>query len=36
VTAMLRKLGAKNRTQAVLIANKASFASILRDKPKGD
>lgn len=36
VTALLRKLGAKNRTQAVLIANKASFAAILRDRPKRD
>ena len=29
VTAILRKLGAQSRTQAVLIAGKASFASIL-------
>ncbi len=31
VTAILRKLGAQSRTQAVHIANSASFASILRD-----
>ncbi len=32
ITAILRKLGAHSRTQAVLIAGKASFASILRDE----
>ncbi len=31
ITAILRKLGARSRTQAVLIANKASFAGILRE-----
>ncbi|WP_439561707.1 response regulator [Roseinatronobacter sp.] len=31
VTAILRKMGAQSRTQAVRIANSASFASILRD-----
>ncbi|MDD7970004.1 response regulator [Roseinatronobacter alkalisoli] len=31
VTAILRKLGAQSRTQAVHIASSASFASILRD-----
>lgn len=36
VTAMLRKLGAKNRTHAVLIANKATFSSVLRDRHKRD
>ncbi|MER2509896.1 response regulator transcription factor [Amaricoccus sp.] len=36
ITAILRKLGAQSRTQAVLVANKASFASILRQEPKGD
>ena len=34
ITAILRKLGAQSRTQAVLVANKASFASILRSDPK--
>ena len=34
VTAILRKLGAQSRTQAVRIANSASFAEILRDKEK--
>lgn len=34
VTAILRKLGAQSRTQAVRIANSASFAEILRDKDK--
>ncbi len=32
VTAILRKLGAQSRTQAVRIANSASFAQILRDR----
>ena len=32
VTAILRKLGAQSRTQAVRIANSASFAEILRGK----
>lgn len=32
VTAILRKLGAQSRTQAVRIANSASFAAILRDR----
>ena len=32
VTAILRKLGAQSRTQAVRIANSASFAEILRDR----
>ena len=32
ITAILRKLGAQSRTQAVRIANQASFAAILRDK----
>ena len=36
ITAILRKLGAQSRTQAVLVANKASFASILRADTKGD
>lgn len=36
ITAILRKLGAQSRTQAVLVANKASFASILRSDAKGD
>ncbi len=36
ITAILRKLGAQSRTQAVLVANKASFASILRSEPKSD
>ncbi|TQM91814.1 response regulator transcription factor [Roseinatronobacter monicus] len=35
VTAILRKLGAQSRTQAVRIANSASYAEILREKPKG-
>lgn len=34
VTAILRKLGAQSRTQAVRIANSASYAEILREKPK--
>lgn len=34
VTAILRKLGAQSRTQAVRIANTASFAEILRTKEK--
>ena len=34
VTAILRKLGAQSRTQAVRIANSASYAEILRDKAK--
>jgi DNA-binding NarL/FixJ family response regulator len=34
VTAILRKLGAQSRTQAVRIANSASFAQILRDTDK--
>lgn len=32
VTAILRKLGAQSRTQAVRIANSVSFAQLLRDK----
>lgn len=36
ITAILRKLGAQSRTQAVLVASKASFASILRADAKGD
>lgn len=36
ITAILRKLGAQSRTQAVLVANKASFASILRNDAKGE
>jgi DNA-binding NarL/FixJ family response regulator len=32
VTAILRKLGAQSRTQAVLIATKASFAAIARER----
>ncbi|MFQ8430164.1 response regulator [Amaricoccus sp. W119] len=36
ITAILRKLGAQSRTQAVLVANKASFASILRSDSKGE
>lgn len=36
ITAILRKLGAQSRTQAVLIANKASFASILRGTDGSD
>ncbi len=35
VTAILRKLGAQSRTQAVRIANTASFASILRQSGNG-
>ncbi|MBO9434875.1 response regulator transcription factor [Ruegeria sp. R13_0] len=31
VTAIMRKLGVQSRTQAVLIAKKASFASVLQD-----
>lgn len=31
VTAIMRKLGVQSRTQAVLIANKASFASVLQE-----
>jgi len=34
VTAILRKLGAQSRTQAVRIANSVSFNQILRDKDK--
>jgi len=30
ITAILRKLGVQSRTQAVLIAQKASFADILK------
>ena len=33
VTAIMRKLGVQSRTQAVLVAQKAKFASILRDEP---
>lgn len=36
ITAILRKLGAQSRTQAVLIASKASFAAILREENKAD
>jgi DNA-binding NarL/FixJ family response regulator len=36
ITAILRKLGARSRTQAVLIAGKASFAGILRGGPEAD
>lgn len=36
ITAILRKLGAQSRTQAVLIATRASFESILREPNKGD
>ncbi len=36
ITAILRKLGAQSRTQAVLIANKASFAGILREGKDND
>lgn len=36
VTAILRKLGAQSRTQAVLIATKASFGSILHERAKDD
>ncbi|WP_298850105.1 response regulator transcription factor [uncultured Ruegeria sp.] len=32
VTAIMRKLGVQSRTQAVLIAKKASFASVLQDQ----
>ncbi|WP_170775722.1 response regulator [Ruegeria lacuscaerulensis] len=32
VTAIMRKLGVQSRTQAVLIANKASFASVLQEQ----
>ncbi len=33
VTAILRKLGVQSRTQAVLVAQKAQFASILHEDP---
>jgi DNA-binding NarL/FixJ family response regulator len=36
ITAILRKLGAQSRTQAVLVANKASFAAILRGQGRTD
>ena len=37
ITAILRKLRVQSRTQAVLLANRASFAAIVRDAPgKGD
>ena len=32
VTAIMRKLGVQSRTQAVLIAKKASFASVLQEQ----
>lgn len=35
VTAIMRKLGVQSRTQAVLVAQKAKFASILREEPEG-
>ena len=33
ITAILRKLGVQSRTQAVLVAQKAQFASILHEDP---
>ncbi|CAN5630602.1 response regulator transcription factor [soil metagenome] len=36
ITAILRKLGAQSRTQAVLIASKASFAAILHQRGAKD